>query len=177
MHNKYRARTNKLLGSLAMVRCPKALFLSEENMTQMGRGWLPLLCGAEMSSVLLSCSLLISRFVFCLSYQNSSPTFMLLSVRISAASLMLLICLTWWGFHVFFHTLIIFSIKVTEIRSPISNLALNERQWNTCMKGCSAFSHAVPSSDEYNLYLRWSSLSLFIQVAEPWLKPTSLLQL
>lgn len=129
MHNKYRARTNKLLGSLTMVRCPKALCLSEENMSQMGRGWIPLHCGAETSSVLLSCSLLISWFIFfCLSFRNSPLTFMLLSVRISTASLTLLICLTWWGFHVFFHTLIIFSIKVTEIYSPVSNLSLNERQ-------------------------------------------------
>lgn len=94
---------------------------------------------------------------------------MLLSVSISTASPMLLICLTWWGFHIFFHTLIIFSIKVTEIHSPISNLALNERQWkwneSPCMKGCSAFSHAVPSPEEHNLYFRWSSLSLFTQVA------------
>lgn len=113
---------------------------------------------------------------FCLSYQNSPLTFMLLSVRISTASLTLLICLTWWGSHVFFPTLIIFSIKVTEIHSPISNLALNERQWNPWMKGCSAFSHAVPPPEGYNLCLRWSSVSL-LRLPEPWLKPTSLLQL
>lgn len=164
MHNKYRARTNKLLGSLTMVRCPKALCLSEENMSQMGRGWIPLHCGAETSSVLLSCSLLISWFIFfCLSFRNSPLTFMLLSVRISTASLTLLICLTWWGFHVFF--------------SHLNNF-LNKSDWNllTCIKlvfeweaaaldkGCPAFSHAVPSPEEYNLYLQWSSLSLFTQV-------------
>lgn len=69
IHNRYRARTNKLLGSLAMVRCPKALFLSEhesdgEGLTSIALWSRDVLSIAELlSSDLLICFLsFISEF-------------------------------------------------------------------------------------------------------------------
>lgn len=107
---------------------------------------------------------------------------MLLSVRISTASFMLLICLTWWVFHVFFHTWIIFSIKETEIHSPVlyqTRLWMRDSGtpgWKAAMPSHMLFLHqrnVTCTSDEAHLVSLWWLLRL----PEPWLKPTSRLLL